>query len=378
MVRPLVFAHQMPMASAIASACSSSSAAANSGNIYFQMTAPVSYQWVALGTGSGMSGSNIFVMYQDGKGNLTLSPRRGTFHTTPPLDTSSTGAKLTLLAGSGVSSDGKTMTANVACSNCQSWSGGGTMSLSSTGTGWISAWKSGGPLDSTNPGANIDQHDDTALFRLDLTQATIASDSNPFVASSGNSGGGNNGGGNGGNGGSGSGGGNGGGSGSGSGSGSNGGSGPGVTVVSASSINGSLLVAHGIIMALVMVILFPLGSMLMPLLGKWWFHAGWQSVTFLLMWAGFGLGVKCAQERNEVSFRSWGRPGDFTYLREEREDPVLTDLASFSSRRTHFSAPASYACSSSSRCSASYTTGSTQRRSRGVSSAMFIFGTAGL
>lgn len=84
-----------------------------------------------------MAGANIFVMsvdinvdthgatlttlrYTSGDGqNVTLSPRLGKGHTMPLHDDS---ANVTLLEGSGVS-NGK-MTANVRCSNCNSWTGG--------------------------------------------------------------------------------------------------------------------------------------------------------------------------------------------------------------------------------------------------------------
>lgn len=51
-------------------------------------------------------------------------------------------------------------------------------------------------------------------------------------------------------------------------------------------------------MALVFVILYPLGSLLMPLLGKWMVHGAFQIFVWCLMWAGFGLGVVTANERN--------------------------------------------------------------------------------
>lgn len=219
-----------------------------------------------------MSGSNIFLMYQDGSGNITLSPRLGTQYRQPTLDTSSTAAKLTLLAGSGVKD--KIMTANVRCANCETWSGG-SMSLTSS-TGWIAAWKGGSSLSTTSKSASISEHDSTDRFSLDMSTASITSDSNPFTQAS-----------------------TGGGSGSGSGSGSN--SGSGITQESSSLVNNRVLVAHGIVMALVMAVLYPLGSLLMPLLGKWQVHAAWQTVSFILMWVGFGIGVKCALERDEVS-----------------------------------------------------------------------------
>jgi hypothetical protein len=229
-----------------------------------------------------MSGSNMFIMYQDGKGNVTISPRAGTFHTPPSLDTTSTAARLTLLAGSGVSSDGKTMTANVVCANCESWSGGGSLSLKSTESSWISAWKSGSSLATTNRNAALTQHDDTALFQLDLTKATLTSDSNPFSSSSDSSSS------------------SGGSSGSSSG-GSSSGSSDSSGVVAVAGANNNILYGHGIIMALVMVVLYPLGSLLMPLLGKWLVHAGFQIFSFVLMWLGFGLGIKTAMDRKMVS-----------------------------------------------------------------------------
>ncbi|CAK7208805.1 hypothetical protein SBRCBS47491_000225 [Sporothrix bragantina] len=269
-------------------------ASKGSGNIYFSITAPTSYQWVALGTGSMMAGSNMFIMYQDGKGNVTLSPRLGTFHVAPSQDTSSTAAKLTLLAGSGVS--GSTMTANVMCSNCESWGSSGKLSVTSTNAPWIGAWKAGSSLATTNKNAALTVHDNTAQYQLDMTKATISSDSNPFVSSGSSSSGSGSGSGTGTGSGSGSGS-DSGGTGSGNGSNSGDNSGGGVTVVSASSPSTAILTAHAVILALVMVVLYPLGSALMPLLGKWLVHGIWQGLAYLLMWAGFALGVVAAQQR---------------------------------------------------------------------------------
>jgi len=268
----------------------------------------------------------MFIMYQDGKGNVTISPRKGTFHTAPQLDTSGSAAKLTLLGGSGVSADGKTMTANVRCSNCESLSGGGKVTPTDTSSDWIAAWRSGSSLSSTSASQQIDQHDDTVRFQLDLTKGTVSADSNPFWqdesdAGNGNNGGGNGGGNSGGNGGGNSGGSGGntgggggagdGGSGSGSGSGSDTGggsdsgdggdsSGGGVTIISDKTPDVTIMLAHGIIMAVVMIGLYPIGSLMMPLLGKWLAHAAFQMVVFVLMWVGFGLGLKAAMERNIV------------------------------------------------------------------------------
>ncbi|KAI0125580.1 hypothetical protein BJ170DRAFT_439046 [Xylariales sp. AK1849] len=238
-----------------------------SGNLYFQLESPTSYSWIALGTGSQMSGSNMFVMYQDGNGNVTISPRQGTHHIAPTEDTSSTAANLTLLAGSGV--DGDTMRANVMCSNCDSWANGGAMSLSSTDSEWIAAWKSGSSLASTDKNEGISQHDAHSSWTIDLTKATVTSDSNPFVSASGNN--------------------------TSSDNSTDSSSSSGVVDNDSSQDPQRMISAHGVIMSIVFVILYPLGSILMPLLGKWIIHAAWQFVTFILMWIGFGLGYVASQ-----------------------------------------------------------------------------------
>jgi hypothetical protein len=260
------------------------SAQADSGNIFLQISAPATYSWVALGQGTQMLGSNIFLVYQDGSGNVTASCRQGAYHQEPMLNTQSNAAVLTVLAGSGVSSDGKTMVANLACSNCQSWFNGGEMSFTDNQAPWIAAWKQGDSLATTNKAAVIQQHDDTSQFRLDLSQAVVSTDSNPYV-----SGGSNN-------------------SlapgptisGSGAGS-SLGNSSSGVVEIGGSSLNTILPIAHGLIMSLALIVLFPLGAILMPLLGRWYIHAAWQLFAWSLMWAAFGLGVATARQQDIVS-----------------------------------------------------------------------------
>jgi len=77
-----------------------------------QITGPSTLSWIGLGQGSSMTGANIFVIYANAAGtNVTLSPRLGSGHKQPASDTT---ANVTLLGGSGISSDGK-MTANIRC-----------------------------------------------------------------------------------------------------------------------------------------------------------------------------------------------------------------------------------------------------------------------
>ncbi|PTB43100.1 uncharacterized protein TrAFT101_001657 [Trichoderma asperellum] len=265
-------------------------AKAGSGDIFFQLKAPTSWQWIGLGIGTSMSDSNMFIMYQDGKGNVTLSTRPGANHVMPTYKARS---DVELLAGSGVV-DGN-MVANVKCSKCTGLDFSGQ-------TNWISAWKSGDSLDSTNPAANIDQHDNVALFQVNLAKASISSDSNPFDGSSTGSSGsssGNNSGGS---------------SGSGNGDsdgdgGSDGSSSGAISGVSNNSSNQTLATAHGVLMSVVFVILYPLGSSLMPLIGKWYIHASWQTIAFLGMWAGFGIGVFVARQEDQFFKQAHTRLG---------------------------------------------------------------------
>ncbi|KAJ4327119.1 hypothetical protein N0V84_002507 [Fusarium piperis] len=244
------------------------SASSSSGNIYFQMEAPSSVQWAGLGIGSRMSGAEMFLIYQNGEGNVTLSTRTGTGHVMPQY-TRRTAVEL--LAGSGVVNN--KLIANIRCGDCDSLDFQGSNS-------WIAAWKDGDSLGSTSVSERIDQHDEHSRFTVNFAQASISSDSNPFTSSSddsdSDSGSDSR-------------------TGSGSGSGSGSDSNPGV-VSESSSPSRTVLRAHGIIMSIVFLAGYPLGAVLMPIIGNWLVHAGWQVMAFLGMWAGFGLGYVYARD----------------------------------------------------------------------------------
>lgn len=90
-------------------------ASSGNGDVFFQISAPSTYQWAALGQGSGMTGANMFVVYTsaDGK-NVTLSPRLGTGHVEPQFNSK---AEVSLLDGSGISNG--QMIANIKCNSDQ-------------------------------------------------------------------------------------------------------------------------------------------------------------------------------------------------------------------------------------------------------------------
>jgi hypothetical protein len=155
------------------------SARSSSGDIYFQLSAPSTYSWVALAQGTAMSNANMFVMYSSADGqNVTLSPRTTSGHVMP---THNVAADVALLEGSGIS-NGR-MTANVRCGNCDRW-GTGTMSLQGGNSNWLHAHLEGSPINSDDTSVPISQHDAMGSFQWNLSRATGGSGGNPFINAS--------------------------------------------------------------------------------------------------------------------------------------------------------------------------------------------------
>ncbi|KAL2059731.1 hypothetical protein VTL71DRAFT_10223 [Oculimacula yallundae] len=272
----------------------SSISSSSTGPLYFHIEAPTSYQWVALGIGSQMAGSSIFVMYTDGNGNITLSGRKGTGQVEPKAD-STLQAGLVLLAGTGIV-DGK-MVANVRCTSCKLQS-----DASASDSPWIAAWSTGSAINSASKSATLRQHSGNSRVeaQVDLSKASISSDSNPFISggattpsntgsgssppSNGNPTGpaGNGGNGN-----------------------SNAG---GITIVDSNSDANAISdyqKAHGIVASVVVILLFPLASMFMRMGGNGNVHAILQVVSLFALLVGLGLGVKLANLRKmDISSKS--------------------------------------------------------------------------
>lgn len=241
-----------------------------------------------MGIGSQMSGATMFVMYADGSGNVTISPRAGVNHVQPLYDSS---IKVELLAGSGVS--GGKMTANVKYTVDSS-----VLKASSSSTNWIAAWQEGSALNSKSTSASITQHDSHDQFTYDLTKATISTDVNPYVAAASSSGTP---------------------TGSASGTGTSGSSSPTSTSDSSDPLAGNsgsdsgsstiklppiatYQTVHGVLMAVSFVILLPMGAIFMNLIGGVWAHAVIQMLAFFAIFAAFGVGVHLADILSLVGF----------------------------------------------------------------------------
>lgn len=154
------------------------SASSGSGDIYFQLSAPTTYQWVALAQGTAMDNANMFIMHSSADGtNVTLSARNTSGHTMPIHNDAT---DVSLMDGSGIANS--RMTANVRCGNCNTW-GTGSMSLQDSSSDWLYAFRQGSPIDSDDTNAAISQHDNKGTFQWDLSRATGGSAPNPFTAS---------------------------------------------------------------------------------------------------------------------------------------------------------------------------------------------------
>ena len=140
------------------------------------MVAPSGIQWLGLGQGGAMAGSNMFLMYSSGSNNITLSPRSGRGEFQPNVNSA---AQITLLEGTGISADG-VMTANIRCDSCLNWNGG-LMSPTGGKTSWIWSIKKGNAVNSADISAGLRQHDAFGVFTLDLTAGTSSDSANPFL-----------------------------------------------------------------------------------------------------------------------------------------------------------------------------------------------------
>ncbi|OQO04792.1 hypothetical protein B0A48_09716 [Cryoendolithus antarcticus] len=221
------------------------------GDIFFQLSAPTTYSWVALAQGTMMSNANMFLMHSSASGkNVTLSPRMAPGHQMPVFNDA---ADITLLEGSGISNG--IMTANVRCRNCTKWTTG-EMSLQDSSTAWLYAHLQGQPVNSDDKTVPISKHDGEGGFQWDLSHATGGPDVNPFTSA-------------------------------------------GANVTSSSSAAGiqtntRMAQAHGALASIAFVALFPTGAILVRLANfreLVWAHGGLQVFSYAIFATAGGLGI---------------------------------------------------------------------------------------
>ncbi|OJJ77034.1 hypothetical protein ASPBRDRAFT_36219 [Aspergillus brasiliensis CBS 101740] len=266
------------------------------GPIYIQITAPTSIQWVGLGQGAQMTGSNMFLLYTSSSTKITLSPRSGLGHFEPQY-TSST--QITMLPGTGISinpdnsssSARTTMTANFRCDNCLTWQDGtGRMDPASTNFPFIWAYRAGVPINSASMDADLTIHDDMGSMQVDLTRAAMPSttddddsnQTNPFArynpatdsipaqespnTPTGNT--------------------------------------PPISLPNLTKMT-HILISHATLMSLSFVLFYPLSALIMPLpislpISKYNLHMPLQLFTLVMTLAGFACGIYLAYETGQL------------------------------------------------------------------------------
>ncbi|KAI9369153.1 hypothetical protein BJX61DRAFT_536652 [Aspergillus egyptiacus] len=225
-------------------------ATSGSGPVLFQIRAPTTLEWVALGQGTRMAGADIYILYASSSRNVTISPRSGTDHIPPKYNPQ---AQVSLLEGSGIQ-DGL-MTANVRCDSCSY----------SSNSPWIFAFKGGQPLNSNDMEAGISFHDDFGNTRVELSNA-VSAVANPLLGYD-----------------------------------------PSSPSNQPAEVGGNaenaatLLIAHGVIMSVAFLLLFPSFALMtaIPIPGiivK--VHGPLQILTLFLAIAGMALGIKLGTDKD--------------------------------------------------------------------------------
>ncbi|EED18567.1 conserved hypothetical protein [Talaromyces stipitatus ATCC 10500] len=153
----------------------------NSGDIYFHLSGPAAYSWVAVGTGSKMKDSLMFIAYLNSTGNgVTLSPRISTDETEPSYSSS---INVETLSGTGVFNG--TISVNARCTNCTKWNKG-SLNLKSTSQSFIyGLGPSSGSLkklQSDSLSAGIERHSVYGNFVMNMTKATGGTDGTTLLS----------------------------------------------------------------------------------------------------------------------------------------------------------------------------------------------------
>jgi hypothetical protein len=233
-----------------------------SGDVFLQINGLVSYSWIAVGLGHQMAGAKIFVMYADGSGNITISPRLGLGHYEPRYDST---ADFEVLDGSGV--EGYRMTANIRCKDCMQWVGGGMDWTKPSGM-FIWAARPGLPLDSSDPEENLLKHQQHGVFQWAFEPAIMGNYTyaNPFLFTT-----------------------------------------PADVTLGVHgglppvplhwNPSDSFPVAHGTVASFALLVLFPAGAILIKVTSNRrlvWVHAGMQIGAYVMLLAAMGLGIHIA------------------------------------------------------------------------------------
>lgn len=124
-----------------------------------------------------MKGALYLIIYASASGtNVTLSARTASDHVEPAYDSR---FDVEALAGTGLANG--TMNFSGRCTNCRSWSGGGSIDVASDAQDCIFALAPGGPMNSDDHAAPLNYHTVYGSFSINLKQATSSVASAPLL-----------------------------------------------------------------------------------------------------------------------------------------------------------------------------------------------------
>lgn len=253
----------------------------DSSDVFIYFTSPA-YSWVAVGMGKEMKGSLMFVMYPsaDNKSksrvteidislsclafhrktksdittDLTISPRIATGHTEP---TFASEIQLSILPGTGINNDSFVL--NAVCHNCRSWKGG-SLDVTSQSQPWIYAFGPANTLQSDKQDAPLRRHREFGHFTMNMQYATGPGGVPlPSAAMAG------------------------------------------VTFVDEVSDGDRASLAHAVLFAVVIFILWPMNVVLVGFFKAIKLHIVFSVFKMLFIIAGFALGIYVSGEYNRVS-----------------------------------------------------------------------------
>ncbi|KAH8882021.1 CBD9-like protein, partial [Thozetella sp. PMI_491] len=227
-------------------------------NLYFSIRMRTGITWAAIGLGSSkMKGSLMLMMYASSSGtNVTLSPRLCSGHSEPIY---SSEILIESLAGTG-KLDNTTYLFNGRCSNCRSWASG-SVNVTSTAQDFVYGIGPYGDLQSDDPNAPLNYHEAYGGFTLDMTGATGVGGVPVIGTESAGT----------------------------------------ALVLSKTGKSDSEAMAHGIIMIICFVGVFPLGIVLLRLGNSVRWHLINQAIALVLTLVGTSLGMAASTSYNRSS-----------------------------------------------------------------------------
>lgn len=157
-------------------------AVAETGDLWFRLSAPADYDWVGVGIGAKMKGALTFVTYPTKNGTaITLSPRLSTGNTEPTFNSKIDAYKVDFNNASENyinAANGGVMQIAFVCRNCTNWSNP-PLDLGDTQAPFMFAV---GPISdqtgmrwSNSPAAPLRSHSIWGQFTMDMTVATVQS-----------------------------------------------------------------------------------------------------------------------------------------------------------------------------------------------------------